>query len=104
MKLAGDYLGEEISIYLPMGSWTCHIDLFERNYKKAFVRDPLLGADLMDRIHNRVQVFLHSCNTTEIKEVESGDLAEFGGLQKKVERGEWLTLMSVWVDRPVQKE
>ena len=41
---------------------------------------------------------------TAIKYVELGDLAEFGGLQKKVERGEWLTSTPVWVDRPVQKE
>ena len=33
-----------------------------------------------------------------------GALAECGGTQKKVERGEWLTLTPVWVDRPAQKE
>ena len=42
----------------------------------------------MNRIHKIVQVFLHSCNTTSTEYVESGDLVEFGGLQKKVERGE----------------
>ena len=57
----------------------------------------------MDQIHKCVQVFLHSCNTTGIEEMESGDLAEFGGLHKKVERGEWLTLKPGWVDRPAQK-
>ena len=71
-----------------MGLWTRHIERFERQYDKAFARDPLFGTDLMDRIHKRVQVFLHSCNTTEIEEVESVALADFGGLQKKVERGE----------------
>ena len=50
----------------------------------------------MDRIHKRVKVFIHSYNTTAIKEVESGALAEFGGLQKKVERGEWITSTPVW--------
>ena len=35
--------------------------------------------------------------------MESGALSEFGGLQKKVERGEWLTLTPVWVERPAQK-
>ena len=83
-----DYLGEEIPICLSMGSWLRHIDRFKRKYDKAFARDPLFGADLMDRIHKCVQVFLHSCNTNEIEELESGALAEFGGLQKKVERGE----------------
>ena len=100
MKLAGDYLGEEILICLLMGSWPHHIDRFERKYDKAFSRDYLFGADLIDQIHKRVQVFLHSCNTTAIEEVESGYLEEFGGIQKKVERGEWLTSTPVWVERP----
>ena len=34
----------------------------------------------------------------------SGALTEFVELQKKVERGEWLTLTPGWVDRPAQKE
>ena len=80
VKLAGDYLGEESPIFLSMASWPRHIDRFEKQYDKAFARDPLFGADLMDKIHKRVQVFLHSCNTTSIEEVESGALAEFGGL------------------------
>ena len=58
----------------------------------------------MDRIHKHVQVFLHSCNTTAIKDVESGSLVEFWGLQKKVERGECLTSTPVWVERPAKKE
>ena len=29
VKLAGDYLGEEIPIYLSMGMWRSHIDRFE---------------------------------------------------------------------------
>ena len=74
VKLVGDYLGEESPICLSMGTWPHHIDRFERQYDKAFARDPLFGADLMDRIHKCVQVFLHSCNTTSIEEVESGDL------------------------------
>ena len=66
-----------------MVAWMLHIDRFERQYDKAFVRYPLFGADLMDRIHKRVQVFLHSCNTTSIEDVESGALLEFGGIRKK---------------------
>ena len=95
---------EEIPIYLSMGSWLRHIDYFERQYEKAFTRDPLFGANIMDLIHKRVQVFLHSCNTTAIEEVDSGALAEFGGLQKKLERGGWLTSTPVWVDRQAPKE
>ena len=41
---------------------------------------------------------------TAIEDVELGALAEFGGIHKKVERGEWLTSTPVWVDRPAQKE
>ena len=104
VKLAGDYLGEESPICLLMGSWTRHIDRFERQYGKAFARDSLFGADLMDRIHKLVQVFLHSCNITEIEEVELGALTEFGGIQKMVERGEWLTSTPVWVEQPAPKE
>ena len=86
-----------------MGSWLRHIDRFERKYDKTFARYPLFGADLIDRIYKRVQVLLHSCNTTSIKEVELGALAEFGGLKKKVERGEWLTSTPVQVERTAQK-
>ena len=87
-----------------MASWPRHIERFERQYDKDFSRDPLFGADLMDRIHNRVQVFLHSCNTTAIEDVDSGDLEEFQGLQKRVERGEWLTSVLAWVERPAPQE
>ena len=81
-----------------MRTWPRHIDRFERQYDKAFAKDPLFGADFMDRIHKHVQVFLHSCNTTAIEDVESGALIEFGGIQNKAERGEWLDLTLEWVD------
>ena len=58
----------------------------------------------MDRTHKLVQVFLHSCNTTSIEEVELGALDKFRGLQKRVERGEWMTSMPVWVERPAPRE
>ena len=84
IKLAGDYLGKENPIFLSVGSWSRHIDRFKRKYYKAFARDPLFSVDLMYRVHKCVQVFLHSCNTTAIEEVELGALAEFGGIQNKV--------------------
>ena len=87
-----------------MGMCPRHIDRFKRKYNKSFARYPLFGEDLMDPVHKRVQVFLHSCNTTAIEDVLSGALAEFGGLHKKVEIGDWLTLTPVWVDRPAQKK
>ena len=74
VKLAGDYLGKGSPVCISMASWTRHIDRFKRQYDKDFAREPLFGADMMDRIHKRVQVFLHSCNTTSIEEVESGAL------------------------------
>ena len=87
-----------------MRTWPHHIDHFESQYNKAFAKDPLFGADLINRIHKRVRVFLHSCNTTSIKDVESGALPEIGGLQKKVERGEWLTTTQSWRYHPTPKE
>ena len=74
VKLAGDYLGEGSPVCLSMESWSRHIDRFKRQYDKAFARDPLFGADLMDIIHKRVWVFLHSCKTIAIEEVKSGAL------------------------------
>ena len=103
-RLAGDYLGEGSPVSIMMALWPCHIDRFERKNDKDFSWDPLFGADLMDRIHKRVQVFLHSCNTTAIEDVESGALEEFQGLQKRVERGEWLTYVPAWVERPAPRE
>ena len=32
--------------------------------------------------------------------MESGALEEFCGIQKRVERGEWVISMPVWVERP----
>ena len=104
VKLVEDYLGEGSPVCVSMASWPRHIDRFERQYDKAFARNPLFGADLMDRIHKCVQVFLHSCNKTDIEEVESGALEEFRGLQKRVERGKWMTSMPVWVERPAPRE
>ena len=104
VKLVGDYLGEESPIYLLMGTWPRHVNCFKRQYNKAFAKDPLFGADFMDRIHKHVQVFLYSCNTTSIEDVESWALAELGGLQKNVEREEWLTSTPGWVDRPAPKD
>ena len=101
--LAGDYLGEGSPVFIMMALWPCHIDRFKRKYDKGFSRDPLFGEELMDQIHKRVHLLLHSCNTTAIEDVESGALEEFWGLQKRVERGEWLTSMPTWVERPAQR-
>ena len=104
VKLAGDYLGEESPIFLSMGTCLRCIERFVRQYEKVFAKDPLFGADLIDRIHKRVQVFLHSCNTNAIEDMYLGALTEFRGLQKKVDRGEWLTSTPGWVNCPAPKE
>ena len=104
VKLVGYYLGEGSPVCVMMASWPRHIDRFEQQYDKAFDRDPLFRVDLMDQIHKRVQVFLHSCNTTAIEEVESGALEEFCGLQKRLDRGKWMTSMPVWVERPAPRK
>ena len=57
-----------------------------------------------DRIHKRVQLFLHSCNTTSIEEVELRALEEFRGLYKRMERGKLMTSKSVWVKQPAPRE
>ena len=103
-EVSGDYLRAERPIFLSMETWPRHIDHFKRQYEKAFMKDPLFGAYLMDRIHKRVQVFLHSCNTTAIEDVESGALIEFSSLQKNVEKGDWLTSTTGWVDWTAPKE
>ena len=54
VNLAGDYLGEEIPICFSMGKWPHHIDRFEQKYDKASAKDPVFGADLMDKIQKRV--------------------------------------------------
>ena len=69
VKLAEDYLGEESPIILSMGLWPLHIDRFDREYNKAFAWGPLFAAELMDRIHKCVQVFLLSCIMTVIEYV-----------------------------------
>ena len=80
-------MGKRSPVCVLMALWPRHIDWFERKYDKAFARDPLFRADLMDCIHKRIQLFLHSCNTTAIEEVNLGAFEEFRGLQKRVERG-----------------
>ena len=70
VKLVGGYLGADNPICLSMETWPRHIDRFERKYDKAFVKDPLFGADLMDRIRKLVHMFLHSRNTTAIEDVD----------------------------------
>ena len=97
-------MGKESPLCCSIATWICHIDRFERQYDKAFLKEHLFGADISNIIHKRLQVFLQSCNTTEIEDVELGTFAEFGSLQNSIERGEWLTTTPVWVEMPSPKE
>ena len=97
VRLAGDYLGDDGTLSRAMATCPHHIDLFDWQYEKAFVGNPLFGADLVDRIHKWAQAFLHLCNTTCLDDVETGALSEFGKIQWCVERGKWMTSTPIWV-------
>ena len=58
-----------------MMTWNCHIDLFEQHYDKAFAGERLFGAEIMDKIHRWVQVFLNLCDMTSLDGVDTGALS-----------------------------
>ena len=60
MQMTGHYLGMEVTLSRVIATWSCHIDRFERQYDKASARQRIFGADIVEIIHKRVQVFLHS--------------------------------------------
>ena len=60
VKIARDYLGEDILMCHSMATWLCHIDRFKWKYNKSSAKDPIFGADIINRVHKRVQVLLHS--------------------------------------------
>ena len=69
VRLNGDFFGVEGPLSREMMTWPCRIDRFERQYNKDFAGHHLFGADIVDRIHKRFQVFLHSFNTTSLEDV-----------------------------------
>ena len=84
VRMTWYYPGMEGPFSRALATWPCHIDFFKRQYDKAFAGHRLFGLEIVDRIHKHVQVFLHSCNTTSLDGVETGYLAEFGALQRRV--------------------
>ena len=82
VRMTGHYLGTEGPLSRVMEPWPHHVDRFKHQYNKAFAGHRLFGADIVDCIHKRVQLFLHSCNTTSLEDVESGALAESGEMQR----------------------
>ena len=77
VRLTSDYIGTEGILSKSMATWPRNIYCFECQYNKAFVEHRLFREDIVDRIHNRVQVFLHSFNTTSLEDMETGALEEF---------------------------
>ena len=104
VRLTGDYLGPDGPPIQAMGTWYRHIYRFKRQFDKAFARNRLFEAKIVDRIHKRVQVFLQSCNMTSLNSIKTGALLRFGELQRRVDKGEWVTYHPTWVELPSQKE
>ena len=103
MRLARDYLEYEGPLCRAMDTGPRHIDRFERQCEKAFTRIPFFGADLVDWVHKQVQVFLQSCSTAYLDDVETGALSELGKIYQCVEQGECNTSTPIWVELPTAK-
>ena len=71
VRLAGDYLGTKDPLSREIAAWPHHIDCFERQYDKTFAVHRLFRVEIVDRIHKRIQVFMHICNTTSLKDEET---------------------------------
>ena len=47
------------------------MDRFEQQYENYVAGNLIPGVNIMDQIHKRVQIFLHSYNTTSLDESKS---------------------------------
>ena len=103
VRLTGEYLGTEGTFYRAIVTWPHNINCFESQYDKAFAGHDLFRADIVDRIHMRVHVLMHSCNTMSLEDVEIVTLEEFGEIQRQVARVECITTTPTWVDLTTQK-
>ena len=102
--MARDYLVNDRALIWDMAMWLQYIELFEWQYNKDFTLNTFFGFYIVNQIHNRFQLFLHSCNITCLYDVEKGALSDFGDLHRRVERGEWITSTPIWVEFPIDKE
>ena len=91
VQLLGEYIRKDGPLSQEMATWPHHIDRFKRKYGKVFAGNCLFVSGILDRIHNSVQVFIHSCNMTSIHNSRTSALLEFGKLQRQVEWEEWVT-------------
>ena len=64
LRVTRGYLGDEGPLIRDMIKWMQHIDRFDRKCNKALAVNPFFVADIINRTQKRVQVFLHSFNTT----------------------------------------
>ena len=102
--LMGEYLDVEGPLSRYMSTCMQHIERFKRKHDKTFAGKSFFGEDIPDRIHKQVQVFLQSCNMMCLDDMDMGSLSEFINLQRHVERGNWITPTTIWVEFPTAKE
>ena len=69
-------MGDEGTSSQSTATYTHRVDRFKRQCNKSFTGNPFFGEDLSDRIHKRVQVFLISCNTACLDNVDMGALSD----------------------------
>ena len=73
--IAGGYLGTDGPLRQAMSTWPFHIDRFELQFDKDFAGNRLFGSEIVDGIHKKVQVFIHSCNTTYLDYTKTSALS-----------------------------
>ena len=100
----GYYLGDEVTLSRSMATWPHHIDRSKCQYSKSFSGNSFFGADLVDHIHKQGKVILHLFNTACIEDVETGEIPEFGELQRKIEQGKWIKTTPIWVELTTSKK
>ena len=99
-----EFLGNDGALIWAMAMWLQYIELFEWQYNKDFTLNTFFGFYIVNQIHTRFQLFLHSCNITCLYDVEKGVLSDFVDLHRSMERGEWITSNPIWAEFPTDKE
>ena len=97
-------MGDKGTLSHTMDTWSRPFEHFKRKYGKAFMGNPLFTANMVDRIHKRVQIFLHSCNTPCLYNVVTGALLYFRELQRCVERVKWMTSIPISMELTTKKK
>ena len=60
LQVSGYYLSDDGPLIWAIATWPRNIDLFGWQYDRVFSWNCIFGANLVDSIHKRVQVFLHN--------------------------------------------